>query len=142
MTATPATPQIAEEDRLRADLYNFLGVLLSGPPDEMLLSQTAGLSGDEGELGQADTQPHGSWQVATPPGSVRPVHGLGHAHAVRPLGPGRRPVRKRTGLWREKALRYTRRTSVLRRFGNIRVTISTGRTERPAPPRYRLTRSG
>lgn len=55
MTANPATPQIAEEDRLRADLYNFLGVLLSGPPDEMLLSQTAGLSGDEGELGQAIT---------------------------------------------------------------------------------------
>ncbi|MEQ9241171.1 TorD/DmsD family molecular chaperone [Roseovarius indicus] len=55
MTATPATPQIAEEDRLRADLYNYLGVLLSGPPDEMLLSQTAGLSGDEGELGQAIT---------------------------------------------------------------------------------------
>ena len=109
-------------------------------PDQT--GQNESETGQEGELGQADTQPHGSWQVATPPGSVRPVHGLGHAHAVRPLGPGRRPVRKRTGLWREKALRYTRRTSVLRRFGNIRVTISTGRTERPAPPRYRLTRSG
>lgn len=45
--------EIAEEDRLRADLYNFLGVILSGPPDEMLLAQTKSLSGDDSELGQA-----------------------------------------------------------------------------------------
>jgi len=45
--------KIAEEDRLRADLYNFLGVILSGPPDEMLLGQTAGLQGDSTDLGQA-----------------------------------------------------------------------------------------
>lgn len=44
---------IPEEDRLRADLYNFLGLLLAGPPDEMLLGQSAGLSGDESTLGQA-----------------------------------------------------------------------------------------
>lgn len=54
MTTAPA-PTIAEEDRLRADLYNFLGLILSGPPDEMLLAQTAGLSGDDSELGQAIT---------------------------------------------------------------------------------------
>ncbi|WP_136442102.1 TorD/DmsD family molecular chaperone [Pacificoceanicola onchidii] len=54
MTAqTAETGQIAEEDRLRADLYNFLGLILAGPPDEMLLSQTAGLAGDESDLGQA-----------------------------------------------------------------------------------------
>lgn len=52
MTAAPA-PKIAEEDRLRADLYNFLGVILSGPPDEMLLAQTASLSGDATPLGEA-----------------------------------------------------------------------------------------
>jgi TorA maturation chaperone TorD len=46
---------IAEEDRLRADLYNFLGLLLAGPPDEMLLAQTASLSGDAGEMGEAIT---------------------------------------------------------------------------------------
>ena len=45
--------QIATEDRLRADLYNFLGLILSAPPDEMLLGQCAGLSGDDGDLGQA-----------------------------------------------------------------------------------------
>ncbi len=46
-------PQVDPEDRLRADLYNYLGALLAAPPDEMLLAQTAGLEGDEGDLGQA-----------------------------------------------------------------------------------------
>ncbi|MEX0348137.1 MAG: molecular chaperone [Paracoccaceae bacterium] len=45
--------QITDMDRARADLYNFLGTLLAGPPDDMLLSQTAGLTGDDTELGQA-----------------------------------------------------------------------------------------
>ncbi len=44
---------IAAEDRLRADLYNFLGAILSAPPDETLLQQTAGLTGESSELGQA-----------------------------------------------------------------------------------------
>ena len=56
MTAAPDfqhdTP-IAEEDRLRADLYNFLGVLLAGPADELLIAQCAGLSGDDSALGQS-----------------------------------------------------------------------------------------
>ena len=52
MTAAE-TYTIAEEDRLRADLYNFMGVILSGPPDDMLLGQTAGLQGDSTDLGQA-----------------------------------------------------------------------------------------
>lgn len=54
MTADPA-PQVSEEDRMRADLYNFLGLLLSAPPDEMLLAQTKSLSGDDSDLGQAIT---------------------------------------------------------------------------------------
>ncbi len=45
--------KIASEDRLRADLYNFLGLLLSAPPDQVLLDQTKALSGDESDLGQA-----------------------------------------------------------------------------------------
>ncbi len=53
MTATARTPEIAEEDRLRADLYDFLGVLLAAPPAGTLLRQTASLGGDESELGQA-----------------------------------------------------------------------------------------
>ncbi|MCR9255228.1 MAG: molecular chaperone TorD family protein [Alphaproteobacteria bacterium] len=44
---------VSPEDRLRADLYNFLGAILAGPPDEMLLAQTAGLTGDDSDLGQA-----------------------------------------------------------------------------------------
>ncbi len=44
---------ISAEDRLRADFYNFLGLLLAGPPDQMLLDQMAELSGDETDLGQA-----------------------------------------------------------------------------------------
>ncbi|MEP2533036.1 molecular chaperone TorD family protein [Shimia sp.] len=52
---TDAAPelQIAEEDALRADLYDFLSALLSGPPDKSMLSRAAGLSGDDSALGQA-----------------------------------------------------------------------------------------
>src|SRR6056297_1610843 len=53
MSAAQASPTVSEEDRPRADLYNFLGVLLAGPPDELLLAQTAGLTGDDTGLGQA-----------------------------------------------------------------------------------------
>lgn len=44
---------VAPEDRLRADLYNFVGLMLSGPPDQLLLDQCAALTGDESELGKA-----------------------------------------------------------------------------------------
>jgi|SRR6056297_5914 len=53
MSAAQPTPSVSEEDRLRADLYNYLGLILSAPPDDMLLAQTAGLGGDDTELGQA-----------------------------------------------------------------------------------------
>ena len=49
MTLAEVVPEIAPEDRARADLYNFLGLILSQPPDEMLLTQTQGLAGDETE---------------------------------------------------------------------------------------------
>lgn len=44
---------VSEEDRLRADLYNYLGTILSGPPNADLLSMTSGLSGDDTPLGVA-----------------------------------------------------------------------------------------
>ncbi|NOC82091.1 molecular chaperone TorD [Ruegeria sp. HKCCD6228] len=54
MTASDAhTLDVSAEDRLRADFYNFLGLLLAGPPDQMLLDQMASLSGDDTDLGQA-----------------------------------------------------------------------------------------
>lgn len=53
MNVATALPEVTEEDRLRADLYNFLGVMLAGPPDQSLLNQSAGLSGDDTPLGEA-----------------------------------------------------------------------------------------
>ena len=53
MTVAAAIPEIQQEDQLRADLYNYLGVMLAGPPDQLLLDQSAGLSGDDTDLGQA-----------------------------------------------------------------------------------------
>lgn len=55
MTAHAISKNVSEEDRLRADLYNFLGTLLARPPDQILLDQTAGLTGDDGALGQGIT---------------------------------------------------------------------------------------
>ncbi|MGR3802903.1 TorD/DmsD family molecular chaperone [Marinibacterium profundimaris] len=52
MSAAAEITKIATEDRLRGDLYNYLGVLLSAPPDQTLLDQTAGLEGDNSDLGQ------------------------------------------------------------------------------------------
>ena len=45
--------EIAEEDRLRADLYDFLGLLLAAPPTQEVLIRTAGLGGDDSALGRA-----------------------------------------------------------------------------------------
>jgi TorA maturation chaperone TorD len=51
--AAASTVQIAEEDQLRADLYDFLAALLSGPPSASLLKRTIALQGDESPLGSA-----------------------------------------------------------------------------------------
>jgi TorA maturation chaperone TorD len=56
MSAMADMPAVSAVDRMRADLYNYLGLMFSGPPDEMLLAQTAGLEGDDSTLGQAITQ--------------------------------------------------------------------------------------
>ncbi|MEL7176184.1 MAG: molecular chaperone TorD family protein, partial [Pseudomonadota bacterium] len=53
MTNAMAETKIAEEDQLRADLYDFLAALLARPADEGLLKQCAALSGDDSDLGQA-----------------------------------------------------------------------------------------
>jgi TorA maturation chaperone TorD len=53
MTAQPEMTSLTEEDRLRADLYNYLGLLLARPADELVLAQTAGLTGDKSPLGEA-----------------------------------------------------------------------------------------
>lgn len=53
MTSAAEAIDIPEEDLLRADLYDFLGALLSGPPSKELLTKTAALGGDESDLGNA-----------------------------------------------------------------------------------------
>lgn len=45
-------PQISHEDILRSDLYAFLGTLLAAPPTQAQLTQTAGLTGDDSDIGQ------------------------------------------------------------------------------------------
>ena len=52
-TAAMTTPDIAQEDKLRADFYDFLAALLARPPSEDLLQKTANLTGDDSELGKA-----------------------------------------------------------------------------------------
>lgn len=52
MTDAAADIQIAEEDRLRADLYDFLAALLANPPQRGLIDRCARLSGDDTPLGQ------------------------------------------------------------------------------------------
>ncbi len=49
--AAEAAP--GEEDLLRAQIYDFLALLLAGPPDAALLEQTSALSGDDSPLGEA-----------------------------------------------------------------------------------------
>lgn len=76
-TATvTTTAAIAEEDRLRADLYNFLGLLLAAPPDELLIAQTAGLAGDDGALGQAISTMARVAKVSKPTSVEREFHNL------------------------------------------------------------------
>ncbi|SEK43810.1 chaperone TorD involved in molybdoenzyme TorA maturation [Roseovarius azorensis] len=53
MQQQTAAHDIAEEDRLRADLYDYLSAILARPPAQPLLDQTAQLTGDDTDLGQA-----------------------------------------------------------------------------------------
>ncbi|NIZ13760.1 molecular chaperone [Phaeobacter sp. HF9A] len=76
LTVPDAAPAVATEDRLRADLYNYLGLMLAAPPDEMLLAQTAGLSGDETPLGQAITQLARVAKRTKPAGAEREFNAL------------------------------------------------------------------
>ena len=45
--------QLPEEDRMRADLYDFLGLILARPPDAELLARTGALTGGDSETGKA-----------------------------------------------------------------------------------------
>lgn len=47
--------QIDAEDALRADLYGLLATLLSNPPTQSVLDQSASLTGDDSDLGKGVT---------------------------------------------------------------------------------------
>ena len=54
MTETAEISQLVpSEDRMRADLYNLLGLTLAAAPDQLGLDQISGPTGDESDLGQA-----------------------------------------------------------------------------------------
>ncbi len=53
MNEPARTAAIAEEDALRADLYDYLSALLARPPERELIERTRALEGDITELGQA-----------------------------------------------------------------------------------------
>lgn len=52
MTEAAVTMDVAEEDALRANLYDFLGALLASPPKAELLKKAAGLTGDDTDIGR------------------------------------------------------------------------------------------
>ena len=53
MAESATTPEIAEEDRLRANWYGLLARLLAAAPDRTLLQGVAALRGDDSEFGAA-----------------------------------------------------------------------------------------
>ncbi len=71
-----SSPRIADEDRLRADLYRLIARLLSAPPDVETLSALGGLIGDESELGRAVDEMSAVSRAATPESASREYHEL------------------------------------------------------------------
>lgn len=69
MTEASPNPQVPEEDRLRAGMYDFLGTLLARPPDAGLLQKSAALTGDDSEVGRA-VRTLARIAAATGPGAV------------------------------------------------------------------------
>lgn len=55
MAEAAVSIDVAEEDALRADLYDFLGAMLAAPPNAELLKNAKSLSGDETPIGRAVT---------------------------------------------------------------------------------------
>lgn len=53
MAEAAVSIDVAEEDALRADLYDFLSAMLAAPPNVDLLKNAKGLKGDETPIGRA-----------------------------------------------------------------------------------------
>ena len=69
-------PPLAEEERLRAELYQLLARLLSAPPDQQILQQVAGLTGDESDLGGGITALARVARITTPQAATREFNTL------------------------------------------------------------------
>jgi TorA maturation chaperone TorD len=76
LPTTAETLEVPEEDLLRADLYDFLGAILSNPPDKSLLTRTAKLSGDGTDLGQAISALARLAKATTPESAEREFNAL------------------------------------------------------------------
>lgn len=76
MTQETAMPEIAAEDRLRADLYDFLAAILARPPGQDLLAKTAGLNGDNTPMGEAVSALARVAKVSTATGVEREFNAL------------------------------------------------------------------
>ncbi|MEO1423402.1 MAG: molecular chaperone TorD family protein [Pseudomonadota bacterium] len=76
MSADPNTPVIAEEDRLRADMYDFLAALLARAPDRVMLQKCAALSADPSPLGDGIHVLTGLAKVTQPTAASREFNGL------------------------------------------------------------------
>ncbi|WP_297781503.1 molecular chaperone TorD family protein [uncultured Roseovarius sp.] len=76
MTQETVMPEIAAEDRLRADLYDFLAAILARSPGQDMLTKTAGLSGDATPMGEAVSALARVAKVSTPAGVEREFNAL------------------------------------------------------------------
>ena len=54
-TAPDNTASLTDEDRLRADMYAFLGELLRKEPSDEVIGTVAGFQGDGSEIGSASS---------------------------------------------------------------------------------------
>ncbi|WP_350334123.1 TorD/DmsD family molecular chaperone [Coralliovum pocilloporae] len=76
MQAADIKATITEEDQLRADLYNFLGLILAKAPDDNLLAQVAGLTGDDTDLGKGITALARIGRITNPADAEREFNAL------------------------------------------------------------------
>ncbi len=74
-TAT-LTPDVSEEDALRAQLYDLLAVLLRKPPSDEFLKKISALTGDDSDLGRGITALSRLAQASSPEKIDREFHRL------------------------------------------------------------------
>ncbi|MDE0303624.1 MAG: molecular chaperone TorD family protein [Albidovulum sp.] len=76
MTADENQPGLAEEEKLRADLYAFLSAILAAPPEQDLIEKISQVRGDDTRLGKAVQTMSRMARVATPKSVEREFNAL------------------------------------------------------------------